>query len=137
MVEFVARHNISSGKKGERKTILAGQRFNPEDFPEISMDEWKAMHANGNIGVPNDPEYATASGMVAQQRTAAGQNVVEGRSGRDDIGERAPARTEGGVTRPVAVRDEDDDDDDDQRPARRRRARRAKPAGDDDDGDEI
>lgn len=135
MVEFIARHNISSGKKGERVTIKAGERFNPEDYPAITMEEWKAMYQNGNVRSPDDPNYAAVPG-IEQQRAAANAPVPEGRSPRTDLGGRA-AVSEGGITRPTATEDTGDEDGDEDEaeaaPARSRRGRRAKPAEEDDD----
>ena len=90
-VEFVARHNITSGGKGKRKTILAGQRFNPADYPDIGREEWEAMAKNGTILPPNEPNYASQAAMVPveeEEKPAA----VRSRSARKPV--------------------EDDDDDD-------------------------
>jgi hypothetical protein len=134
-MELVARHNISSGKKGERLTIKAGQRFNPEDYPGITGPEWEAMMKNGNIAAPDEPNYATPTGM---QPVAVMAEPVEGRSGRTDIGSNRPAEARDGITVPTqttaaAAEDDDDDDDDDDPPAARRRRRRNR--GDDEEAE--
>lgn len=116
-MELVARHRISSGKKGERKFIEPGQRFNTDDFSDVSEKEWTAMLAQGTITRPEEPSYAAVTGL---QRAAAAAPVPEGRSPRADVGEGAPPQPQTGV---MPGTDEDDDDDEDA-PRRGRRGRR-------------
>lgn len=62
-MKLVARHNISSGPKGKRQTIVAGQQFDTADYPDVMKDEWDAMMKNGNVLLPDAPDYASPAMM--------------------------------------------------------------------------
>lgn len=50
--ELIARRDIATGPKGQRKLIEVGQRFNPADYPSV---EWQAMLQHGIVAVPDEP----------------------------------------------------------------------------------
>lgn len=124
-MELFARHRITSGNKASgRQVIEPNQRFDTDDYPDISAKEWEAMRAQGTVMLPDEPSYATVTGM---QRQAAEAPVTEGRSPRTDIGEGAPPKPRTGV-----MPEEEEEDEEDQRP-RGRRGRRAKPVEEEED----
>jgi hypothetical protein len=112
VAELISLHQIVTREKkgGPRIVIPANSRFNPEDYPWISEAEWRAMMQGEHqiVRTPDDPAYAVPP--VSAQRAAADQPVTEGRSPRTDVGDRAPAVTRDGVTRPVAVKEDEDED---------------------------
>lgn len=136
MPELIAVHNISFGKKGERQTIKAGDRFELNEFKDhFSESEFQEMMKNGNIAAPEQMSYATPAIMRAQQRAAANEVVTEHRSPRTDTGTGRTAEAVGGITRPIVVDNDDDDDEEDSQP--RRRGGRRKKVKSDDDNDEV
>lgn len=111
-MEFIARHRITSGRKGERQIIEPRQRFNTDDYKDVSDKEWTAMLAQGTIMRPDDPSYAAVTGL---QRRAADTPVVEGRitasqpepSGEDDGDEETETKPRGRRGRRAASDDDD------------------------------
>lgn len=134
-MELISLHNITTRQKkgGERITIPANTRFNTDDYPSISENEWDAMKGGEPpvVRTPDDPAYITPT--VQAQREAATAPVQEGRSPRTDMG---AAEVRGGVTVPTNATEDDDNEDDDEKtddPAPRGRRGRRRAAAEDDD----
>lgn len=84
MTEFIARHRITSGMKGVRQVIEPKQRFNTDDYKDVSDKEWTAMLAQGTITRPDDPSYAAVTGLRTHsaEATAEPESVKPARRGR-------------------------------------------------------
>lgn len=124
----VTRIVTRAKKGGPRISIAPNSRFKTEDYPMISVDEWKGMMQGEHPVVrhPDDPAFATPKQVAA----AAAEEVTEGRSPRTDLASQA-ARA---AVREAGADDDDDDDDDAPQPkARRGRGKGRRRAIPDDD----
>lgn len=123
MPELIAVKQIHyrDPKTKKRGSIMPNERFRTEDFPMISLDEFKAME-QGKPQVarfPNDPAWVVPATVTP---------VTEGRSPRTDL--EGPEDASASVGRSP---EPDDDEDEEEQSLSRRKKRRAKKEDPDED----